>query len=660
MSLPILKPHCVNGGAFFICFFGLEFANPQLMIFLRNLCTVFLIAFCTQSVYAQLGPQLLSNEEPIFSHQYTLIGDHQYHFIDTSFNSLHWYHQWNARGRDNFGKTVLGSMGNPINALSFTESDGIWDYYSLGGYQSYFQNAKHIPYYYGRSPITEANYWMGYDRGQNFNIYHTQNINKDWSFLINYNRLNDLGFYAHNRNIKSKFLANTSYQNKKVGYQAKAYYLSEKMLTEENGGMANDSSLEESGARVLLDVNLLNDDRTLSRQEFFVDQNYDLTKLMEWVSRDSTVDDSIKESVESKSRIAIGHSFKYSRYTNVYEGATDEGFYTNYFFDQDGEYLDTSGYKSYANTLYILTEVGGKNRFDLKAGIKNLVTEYGGQSYRYTQSNWGLTSAIGGRISDRINVSGSFDYILAGNLRESFDINAKADLKLFDWLRAFGGYQLSSKFPELFESVYISNNHIWENNFKKEVVNKVNYGLGWGKGNHLSFTNFIANDYVYFDENVQPVQSSTAVNVFRAELVQNFRIWNFLHQDNQVYYQTVGGNASALPLPEIVSRNSLYFEFDLFKKVLKCLVGAEMNYFSSYYSPSYDPATARFYNAREREIGNYPLIDVFANFELRNARIFVKYEHLNEGLSGYNYFAAPNFALPDRVLRIGVTWRFFN
>jgi hypothetical protein len=629
----------------------------------------FILAVFSLNLTAQLGTSDLKNESSIFSHQYTFIEDPYYYFIDTTFSSLHWYHQGNARGSDNFDYSVLGSMGNPGNRLTFNSQINIWDYYSLGAYDFYFQKTSHIPFYHTRSPITEANYWMGYDRGQTFNIYHTQNINKDWNFLLNYNRLNDLGFYAHNRNIKSKFLANTSYKNDKVGYEAKAYFMAEKMLTEENGGLVNDSALNSSEARILLDVNLLDnllgDTRILRRQEFFIDQNYAISKLFNTKSGKDTslneseeVDSSITEKANGK--IAIGHTFKYSFWANSYTGNTVHDFYPNYFTIVNGDYTDSSGYRSYANTVYLLTQVGKKTRFDLKVGLKSLITEYGGQGYRFSSGNWGVTGKIGGRMAERVNVSANFDYILTGNLKESFDFNAKGNFTLLPWLRAFGGYQIAASYPEFFQSVYYSNNYIWENTFKKELTNKVNYGIGWGKDNKLEFTNYIVSDFVYFNENVQPVQSNEAVNVFRTELIQNFTIWNFLHQDNRVYYQVVGGNTAAMPLPELVTRNSLYFEFNLFKKVLKCLVGAEMKYFSVYNSPSYDPATARFYNAMDREIGNYPLIDVFANFELRSARIFVKYEHVNEGLNGYDFFAAPNYAFPDRVLRVGITWRFFN
>jgi hypothetical protein len=144
------------------------------------------------------------------------------------------------------------------------------------------------------------------------------------------------------------------------------------------------------------------------------------------------------------------------------------------------------------------------------------------------------------------------------------------------------------------------------------------------------------------------------------ELRQDFKFWNFLHFDNRITYQVPLDGEEVLPLPELVSRNSLYFQFKLFKGVLGCLVGAEMNYFSEYNSPSYSPALGRFYVANEYPIGNFPVLDLFAQFKLSRAIIFLKLENSTEGITPYNYFAAPHFPLNDRVFRFGVNWRFFN
>ena len=64
--------------------------------------------------------------------------------------------------------------------------------------------------------------------------------------------------------------------------------------------------------------------------------------------------------------------------------------------------------------------------------------------------------------------------------------------------------------------------------------------------------------------------------------------------------------------------------------------------------------------ADEKLIGDYPYWDAFIQFKIQKARVFVRYQHVNEGWNGYRYYAAPNYPRNDRVFRVGASWRFFN
>lgn len=631
---------------------------------------VILILFSAAS-WGQLGSRTLSSSSPKFSHQYTFFESDKYYFVDTSFNDLHWYHQFDHTNKDNYDYSTLGSMGNPMNRLTSPVSQDIWNYNGKGAYSPYFKTLKDIPFYQTRSPITEANYWMGYDRGQSFGINHTQNINDHWNFLIGYKRLNDLGYYEHNRNIQSSFIFNSNYRGK-GGYNFHLYYLNEKLNTEENGGIAGNPALDSLGQPILYEVNLTNDARELRNREFFIDQNLDLAKLFGvWRSLRDTSDNQSSGAVDSlmgekePAVLAIGYTFKYTGSYNKYEGVapTDlsEAYYDNYYNVTDGEYTDSVHYRSYENTVYLKGEVGNKTRLNVKGGIKNILTEYSGYNYLLVNNGLGITGQLSGRLGELINVRSEADYIFTGNLKQSIDIKAMGELKPLEWLKAFGGYQYTLKYPDYFEQFYYSNNYIWQNRLERQGVNRLWYGIGWGKNNRLQVNNEVYSNYTYYNEDVQPTQSDENVLVLKAELTQNFEFWDLVHFDNRVTFQKVGGNAEVMPLPEWHTRNALYFEFHLFKKALKCLAGAEMNYFTEYYSPSYNPAIGRFYVADEFLIGNYPLMDVFATFKLNTARIFFKYEHINQGLmASSNYYAAPHYAFPGRKFRIGITWRFFN
>lgn len=594
---------------------------------------------------------------PDFSHQYSYYNDDLFHFIDTSHNSLNLYHRGNNTLSDLFEKIPLGNMGSALNPLTITGNKSIWSYYDFKAYDDHFRRLETMRFYDVRSPLTEATYWQGYDRGQVFNIYHTQNINPHWNASLDYKRLNALGFYTHNRNKQSSFLLNTHYNNPAKGYEAYAYFLSEKLEIEEFGGIQSDSLFESNSLqdRVLYPVNLSSDFRIMRNREVFIDQKFHLSKLFR-SKPDSTKAEDRPESINF---LAVGHSFKFSRRSDVYLGFPVDSFYANYFLTNN-DYTDSSGYYGYENTFYVQGKIGQESKLDIRAGARNLITEYSGPNFQFNTNSWGLTSQVQGRVKELFDVKGSLDYILTGPLSESLDARAAAEMKIWKDIKAFGSYQYQLRFPDFFDQFYYSNNFIWQNNFKDQTTGILEYGLAWGNGNSIKATNYSATNYTFYNAEALPQQSAEVVKVLKLELNQNFSFWNeFIHFDNRVLYQTVSGNRDALQLPEWVSRNALYFRFKMFK-VLKTLAGAEVSYFSAFDSPSFMPATARFFNARERSIGDYPLLDVFVSVKIRKARVSLRYQHVNEGFGAYNFYAAPHYPMPDRIFRIGISWRFFN
>ena len=60
------------------------------------------------------------------------------------------------------------------------------------------------------------------------------------------------------------------------------------------------------------------------------------------------------------------------------------------------------------------------------------------------------------------------------------------------------------------------------------------------------------------------------------------------------------------------------------------------------------------------QIGNYPLINVYANFHLKHTRFFVMYSHVNSGSGNKEYFFVPHYPLNEGIFRFGVSWNFFN
>jgi len=602
-------------------------------------------------------------KEPQFSHQFTFLGSSEYRFIDTSFSSLKWYRTLNATFDDDFGSMPLLNMGDARNQLTLPEiASDLGNYFTLGPYEGYFTNTQNVPFYQVRSPYTEAQYFSALNRGQVFSILHTQNINKRWNFVLRYRRLNSLGTYQNAQNIQSRFLLSSRYVSKNQNYRIAGYVLSEKMDAQENGGLENDSVFEQNidVPRESILVNLRGgspDLRVIRNREFFFQQEYKF--LESRVSKDTTKADTLQSKLPGSggNYLSLLHEVKYQRRSITYT-SNAEDFYDNYFFQERG-YTDSVASHLIDTRLMLAGNLGDSSNLNMQGGLRAFQYNYVNNFLNQYSGNLGLVANISGRIKDLVDVNGNLEYVFAGPLTNNLSIAAKGRINLFHRLFLEGGYHYQVKSPEFFAQRYVSNNFIWLNNFQDIATGIIDVKLGW-QGGYLAWKQFNANNWVYFNGNQLPDQATQAIKYTQIEARRNFDFWGFVHLDNRAVFQQSLAGEEFLPLPNWVTRNALYFDFALFKKALSCMVGTELNYFSSFNSPSYSTGTGRFFLAREKEIGNYPYLDLFAQFKIKRAKVFLKYQHVNEGLQGYRYYSAPAYPLPDRVFRIGISWRFFN
>ncbi|MBT8256168.1 MAG: putative porin, partial [Bacteroidia bacterium] len=129
---------------------------------------------------------------------------------------------------------------------------------------------------------------------------------------------------------------------------------------------------------------------------------------------------------------------------------------------------------------------------------------------------------------------------------------------------------------------------------------------------------------------------------------------------NTVLFQQVLSGEDVLNVPQIVTRQTLYYEDEWFEKAMAVQTGIGFKYFTSYNMNAYDPVLGEFYVQNSEKLGAFPLVDIFFNAKIRQTRIFVKYEHINQLFnSSNNHFSAPGYPYRDAVIRFGLVWNFF-
>jgi len=167
------------------------------------------------------------------------------------------------------------------------------------------------------------------------------------------------------------------------------------------------------------------------------------------------------------------------------------------------------------------------------------------------------------------------------------------------------------------------------------------------------------NNYTYFDENSKPVQTSNTLNYFRAKAVKSFHFKKFT-LTNTVLYQKAMDGSDFFRIPEVITRNTLYFSSYVFKgKPMYLQTGVTFKYFTSFKANAFNPLLNEFVLQNSSEIGNYPLLDFFMNAQIKRTRLFLKVENFSASFTGRNYYSAPNYPYRDLTVRFGLVWNFF-
>ena len=168
-------------------------------------------------------------------------------------------------------------------------------------------------------------------------------------------------------------------------------------------------------------------------------------------------------------------------------------------------------------------------------------------------------------------------------------------------------------------------------------------------------------NYAYFNQSAVPAQFDGNIQVLSATLKQDFKMGIF-HLDNDITWQK-SSNQEILPLPDLTLYSNLYMDFKLAKKVLSVQLGADVRYFTSYYAQSFMPNTGQFHLQPENDlvkIGNYPIVNVYANIHLKRTRIYVMMYHINQGMGNKNAFLVPHHPINPRLFKFGLSWNFYD
>lgn len=366
------------------------------------------------------------------------------------------------------------------------------------------------------------------------------------------------------------------------------------------------------------------------------------------------------------------HTFKIERARHSYQSVStpDE----NAYYNKQGVSRDSTTAFSVKNVFGIAL-LEGFNRY-AKAGLTGYISH---KFSRYDLMNADSMTVdrfteqeiyVGGELAKRqgktLHYSIDGEVGIMDKAMGQFRVNGNMDLNFRLWkdtvnliVRGF----VKNTLPSFYMRHYHSNLHVWDNdNMEKEFRTRVEGELNidrWGTNLRAGVEN--VKNYTYLNQKAVPEQNSGNIQILSATLKQNFRAGIF-HLDNEVTWQK-SSNETVLPLPQFSVYSNLYLLTKLAKKVLTVQLGADVRYFTKYNAPAYTPSIQQFHLQPENdqvEIGGYPIVNVYANLHLKRTRLFAMYSHVNQGMGTRNSFLVPHYPINPSLLRIGVSWNFYD
>ena len=586
-------------------------------------------------------------------------------YVDTSLSIKREY-EYNYLRKDIFGLLPFANEGQTYAVLDF----GLKNFTSFpeigfSGKQFNYLGVNDIKYYSVATPVTELYFKTTMEQGQSLDAFITVNTSERFNMSVAFKGLHSLGKYVNQLSSAGNFRFTSSYNTLNKRYYLNFHFTGQDFLNGENGGITTIEDFESGdGAfsnRARLEVYLKDAKTFMKGKRIFFDHNFRINGK------------------KGDNNLYLTHQFNYENKFFEYNQATVPSTVGNTIVYRFGDSYVSSGINDHTRYNRMYNKVGVIYENSLLGKFQFFAEDFR-YNYYYDKVLILDSGIIPSKLNDIINMvggqydyrknkwNGTFTYSNSISKQSMSNLDAKLNYKLNEKNQFVFEYQMVNKIPDniynLYQSSYVAYN--WYNNFNNEKINNIE---ATAKTQWLDASLQISSikDYLYFSNDatdpqqqiISPKQYDKAINYLSVKVSREFKWWK-LALDNTVLYQKVDQKDDVLNVPQIVTRNSLYFTNYYFKKALYLQTGFTLNYFTKYYINDYNPVTAEAFVQNQKKVGDFPLIDFFVNARIRQTRIFLKAEHFNSKMTGNNFYTAPNYPYRDFMIRFGLVWNFFQ
>jgi hypothetical protein len=593
--------------------------------------------------------------------------------IDTSLSN---FQVFNYAFTDFAINEYLGNLGSAVLPLYKQDNAGGYDLIFNKYIRYNFYKPEKVINYRTKTPYTVLTYHSSGPKSrqeQNFQFIHTQNVNK----YLNVGFLGKLiysdGQYANNLIKGNSFCLFSSYDGPRYNFNLNICLSTLKL--NEYGGLLVDTSYEETNNPTYTLPVRLQSARSSNRDfTIFLQHKISLTG--------SYKEDSTKGPSRWNDAVSLIHRLQYEKASRSFKDylksssgtLLDRDYYSNINIDSTNT-NDSAYFRRLENSFLLALNAYPvfKIPAELRFGIKNQLDKISYSTpidtsinYKDRQSYFYINSALIGSLTNRFSKTISwgasaelyFTGYKAGNLYLTGDISKTIKNNFEMTLKGDFGFEKTPYFLQKYESNHFS----WDNtstfNSRQSytivkasfIHSKYKIALEGENGSYIN--------YIYFDSAAMPKMADQPISMLRVTIRKSFD-WKVLHSTLRSTIQKTT-NEKVMPLPLFSIYNTSFIELRLFQKIMQMQFGFDAYYFTSYYAKAYMPATGMFYSQTNKKVGNYPYADVFLNIKIKRARFSLCYDNITWFLpNGKNYFA-PHYPFNPGILKVGISWIFYD
>jgi len=585
-------------------------------------------------------------------------------------------------------KISLGNTGLAARPLLFEPARTIGFEPGLHELDPYMLRPENINYYRARVAMTNL-YLVGYTgvKEQLFKITHTQNVNPRLNVGFNLNFIGSRGYYGYSSGIAQNVsdvnaAAFAWYESKSKRYNLLTNLIYNNLKTPITGSIVNDSvfsvgSINKAGEVVRMPAAY----DSWKGGSFYLKQFYYIGHI------DSTTNGKNKSTILPTQRVAVTVRYDATKYEFRQNGADTYSIFPDYYYSYNRSH-DSLMYRHLQNdfsySFYLRSKSANtvKNELKLDLGLTQDVYSYGQFVSDTVLDVYGSKVVrpvkVQGNLFQDLTVKGKLSYklstraLLEGDVQQIVQGHDFGDF-LYDAKLTLAGNNKTGKIilegysqsasPPLVYTSWISNHFIFHNQLNKQKTNSISFNyINSPLKLDIKAEYFLISDYLYFtaQENgidAHPAQLNSSINLIKVSVGKSIA-WRRWHFDDYVVFQKTDFQ-STLRTPQFYNYASLYYKALMFN-VLYSNIGIDVRYNTSYVAPSYAPGLGQFYNGANVTFSSYPVATLFLKATLQRTNFFVMYDYANQGLFSKGYYTVNRYPQQDAMLKIGVSWTFYN